>query len=236
MPTNTTQLTAGEVMDKAAALYNDAGKQVVYYEVQLPYLNLALQDLRKKMELNNSPVTNSTTSDPIYVAAGVTRIGFTTPMPARLPNDLIEIQTLWQREAGVNPYTEMSPRLDFLPKYLEGVESNFWNIWAWEGNEIRLPAANQDNELKIDYVRSLFMNVTSENDQLSVINADSYLEFRTAALLAEFVGENATRAISLNGQAELAWDLMSGIETKGKQEIYTRRRPFRAAWKNRTTY
>lgn len=234
MAVTTPQLTAGEVMDKAAALYNDSAKQVVTYAVQLPYLNLALQDLRKKMELNNSPVTNET-STAILVAANITRIGFTTPMPCRLPADLVEIQQLWQRQAGINPYAIMQ-RLDFLPKYIEGVESNMWNIWAWEGNEIRVPAANQDNDLKIDYVRSLFMNVTSANDQLSVINADSYLEFRTAALLAEFVGENPTRAISLNGQAELAWDLMSGIETKGKQEIYVRRRPFRSAWKNRATY
>lgn len=233
MPTNTAQLTAGQVMNKAAILMNDRRKQVYNYDVQLEYLNMALQDLRKKMELSNSPVTNSTTSDPILVPAGVTRIGFNTVH--KLPADLVEIQTLWQRQAGINPFIEMSPRLDFLPKYLEGVESNFWNIWAWEGNEIVLPAANQDNELKIDYVRSLFMNVVSADDQLSVINADSYLEFRTAALLAEFVGENETRAISLNKQAEISWDLMSGIETKGKQEIYTRRRPFRASWKNRTT-
>lgn len=233
MSTNTAQLTAGQVMNKAAILMNDRRKQVYNYDVQLEYLNMALQDLRKKMELSNSPVTNSTTSDPILVPAGVTRIGFNTVH--KLPADLIEIQTLWQRQAGVNPFIEMSPRLDFLPKYLEGVESNFWNIWAWEGNEIVLPAANQDNELKIDYVRSLFMNVVSADDQLSVINADSYLEFRTAALLAEFVGENETRALSLNKQADISWDLMSGIETKGKQEIYTRRRPFRASWKNRTT-
>ena len=236
MPINTAQLSAGQVMDKVAALMNDNAKQQFRYDVQLPYLNMALQDLRKKMELSNSPVTNNTTSDPILVPAGITRIGFNTAFPSRLPPDLVEIQTLWQRQAGINPFVEMGPKLDFLPKYLEGVESNFWNIWAWEKNEIRLPAANQANELKIDYVGSLFMNVTSADDQLSVINADSYLEFRTAALCAEFIGENPTRAISLNGQAEISWDLMSSIETKGKQEIYTRRRPFRASWKNRTTY
>lgn len=234
MSTTTPQLSAGEVMDKAAVLMNDSAKQVYRYDIQIPYLQMALQDLRKKMEENNSPVTNET-SVAILVPANVTRVGFTTAWPSRLPADLVEIQELWQRQSGVNPYTQMT-RMDFLPKYLEGVETNFWNIWAWEGNEIRLLPANQDNEIKIDYVRSLFMNVTSENDQLSVINADSYLEFRTAALLAEFVGENPTRAISLNGQAEISWDLMCGIETKGRQEIYTRRRPFRAAWKGRTTY
>lgn len=230
----TPYLTSGTVMDKAAGLLNDTAKSIFTYTVQLPYLNMALQDLRKKMELSNSPVTDETSAG-IVVAANITAVGFTTPLPARLPSDLIEIQQLWQRQAGVDPYVLMD-KLDFLPKYLEGVESNFWNIWSWQSNEIRLPAANQDNELKIDYIKSLFMNVVSENDQLSVINADSYLEFRTAALLAEFVGENPQRAVSLNMQAEMSWDLMSGIETKGKQEVYTRRRPFRAAWKNRTTY
>lgn len=226
----TPNLTAGEVMDKSASLLNNSSKTIFTYVKQLPYLQMALQDLRKKMELCNFAVTDST-SAVILVPSSVTAIGFTTPN--KLPRDLIEVQQLWQRQAGVNPFTPMT-KVNFLPKYLEGVEANFWNIWSWQSNEIRLPAANQANELKIDYIRQLFMNVTGPDDELSVINADSYLEFRTAALCAEFIGENPTRAISLNGQAEIAFDLMAGIDSKSKQAISTRRRPFRAAWKNRT--
>lgn len=223
-------LTAGEVMNKSASLLNDTARSVYSYTVQLPYLQMALQDLRKLLELNNSPVTNESTPVVINVPAGTAIIGFSTT-PA-LPSDLIEIQKLWESAEGTEQWTPMT-RKEFLPHYLAGEEISQFLIYAWRDNEIHLLPANADNDLKIDYIKSLFTAVTDENSQLSIINADSYLQFRTAALCAEFIGENGTRAASLNIQAQQSFDTLIGIDNKGKQMIQTRRRPFRAAWKNR---
>lgn len=223
-------LTAGQVMNAAASLLNDTARSVYSYTVQLPYLNLALQDLRKLLELNNSPVTNESTPVVINVSKNISTIGFATS-PA-LPTDLIEIQQLWESAEGMNQWTPME-RKEFLPHYLENAQISQFLIYAWYDNEIHLLPANADNDLKIDYIKNLFTSVVDENSQLSIINADSYLQFRTAALCAEFIGENQTRAASLNIQAQQSFDTLIGIDNKGRQAISTRRRPFRSAWKNR---
>jgi len=229
----TPDITAGEIMDSAAALMNDVAKQNYSYVVQIPYLKIAIKDLRKKLQLANIPITNET-SAALAVLTGTTVIGFTTT-PA-LPSDLVEIQKLWERFSSSDPFVGMT-RKDSLPHYLEGEPSNRFQIWAWESNEIRLIAANRDNELKIDYIQeTIDLSTLNQNSTIGIINADSYLHFRTAALCAEFVAENKARADDLNGEANNAYEILAGIEDKAKQAIATRHRPFRAGWKSRSSW
>lgn len=223
-------ITAGNVMDKAAVLMNDAAKQEFTYTVQLPFLQMALQDLRKQLQLNNSPVTNHV-STVITIPAGTVSIGFGGVAP-KLPDDLIEIQQLWESNTGTNQWIPIT-KVEFLPHYLEGATTNQFLCWAWLDNNIKLPEASADIDIKLDYIKDLFTVITDENSVLRVINCDSYLQYHTAALLAEFVAEDKERAESLDGEAVNALDIMLGIDNKGRQQIATRRRPFRAAWKSR---
>jgi len=227
----TPDTTAGEIMDSAAALLNDTAKDVYTYTVQLPYLKMALKELRELFELSNAPVTNET-SAVIPVDAGITAVGFDTALPARLPSNLVEIQQLWERQRNSDPFIPMTKK-EYLPHYLEGQETNRFLIWAWISNEIRLLSADGDNDLKIDYIKTLFTAVTDQNSIIGVINAESFLHFRTAALIAQFIMENKARADELNGNALLAIDRVTGIESKAKQAITTRHRPFRASFKSR---
>jgi hypothetical protein len=225
----TPDVTAGEIMNSAAALLNDTAKDVYTFTVQLPYLQIALKELRELFELSNAPVTNET-SAVIPVDSGTTVIGFNTT-PA-LPSNLVEIQQLWERQRNSDPFIPMTKK-EYLPHYLEGQETNRFLIWAWIANEIRLLPADGDNDLKIDYIRTLFTAVTDQNSIIGVINAESFLHFRTAALIAQFIMENKARADELNGNALLAIDRVTGIESKAKQAITTRHRPFRAGFKSR---
>lgn len=227
----TPDILASSIMDNVAVLMNDAAKQEWTYAAQLPYLGIALQDLKKELQLNNSPVTNVTTSAPIEIDAGVASIGFGGVDP-KLPDDLIEIQQVWERARGTDPWIPMQ-RVEYLPHYLEDVEINQFIIWAWEDNAIKLIPANAANDLKLDYIKDLFAGDLDENTNIQVINSDSYLQYHTAALLAKFVDENDSRAETLEAEAKDALEKMLGIDNKGRQQIYTRRRPFRAAWKNR---
>lgn len=228
----TADLTSGQVMDKAASLLNDTAKSIFPYTVQLPYLNMALQELQETFELNEVPVTD-TVSSVILISAGTDHVGFSMTNPA-LPNDLIEPQVLWERTHGIDPYTPMT-KLDFLPRYMEGQETNQLIWYVWQSQEIRFLPANLDIDIKMDYIRNLFFPFTQVDgsDQVGVINAASFLEFRTAGLLARFVAENPTRADNLDGQSVFAIDRALGIGSKGRQAITTRRRPFRAAYKQR---
>ena len=93
---------------------------------------------------------------------------------------------------------------------------------------------NGINYIKINYIRNLFAPATGSSSPINIINAESYLAYRTAGLMSEFIGENPSRAKDLNGNASLAMDRVVSIGTKGRQNITTRRRPFRSGYKMRT--
>lgn len=227
-------ITAGSIMANSAALLNDTARQIFTNTNQLPYLNIALKELQEQFALNNVPVT-SVTSAVINVPAGITEIGFQTTPPTTnpvLPDNLVEIQQIWERLEGTNPYIPMT-KVDYLPHYLEGQLVSAFSWWAWQDQKILILESNQDNDLKLNYIKHLFPEIEDEDDPIEVINADSFLHYRVAGLCAQFIGEDKARADSLNMMAIAAIERSVGISVKGGQLIRTRRLPFRAAFKAR---
>lgn len=225
--------TAGSVMDSSAALLNDTALTVYSYVKQIPYLKIALRELREFCELANIPVTNRT-AVVSAIPAGTVELSYITIPP--LPEDLVEIQQIWERATGVDPFTPMV-RQEFLPAFLTPTYQpgpNFL-IWSWNDNKIQLPVCNQINDIKLNYIYEI-TNIVDQNSVISVPNGQSFLSFRLAALCAQFIMENKERADDLNVDAKLALDRMTGVESKGKQAIFTRKRPFRASYKKRTNW
>ena len=232
----TVDLTAGTVMNAAAVLLNDRLRSVYTYTEQIPYLNIALQELQEHFELNNVPATE-TVSTVIQVNAGVTSIQFNaagTPAAPKLPDDLIEPQKLWERTRDINPFVPMT-KVDSLPQSMFGVDLSQFQIYVWETQMIKFFASIADNDIKMDYIRNLFTPVVDENSGINVVNAATFLEYRTAGLVAWFIGENKTRSDELNMFAGLAIDRATGIGTKGRQSVVARRRPFRSGYKRRNS-
>ena len=213
---------------------NDTAKTIYTDIAQLPYLNMALDELQEHFELNNIPSTNEV-SDILTVGIGVNTIGNSTA--PQLPTNLIEIQQLWESPTGTNNFTPLTKK-EFIPHYLESNSTiNQFLIWAWLDEEIHLVAANAIIDLKIDYIKSIFMTplvIGQVSIDLKIKNCKSYLGYRTAALCSQFIGENKTRADELNGFASMALDRVLGIGTKGRQSIKTRRLPFRMGFKQRS--
>lgn len=228
----TVDLVASTVLAKSSTLLNDTARTIYTYTAVLPYLQIALQELQEHFELNNIPATQLT-SVVIPMIAGQTQIAFNAgPLLPELPDDMIEPQQLWERETGIDPYVPMSRR-DYMPHNLEGTPTGKFSFWIWENNTIRFLPANRNNDIKIDYIKDLFTPLVDENSLINCINAATFLEYRAAALCAEFIERNQASANSLNQYAVLALDRATGIGVKGKQTILTRRRPFRAAFKKR---
>lgn len=226
------ELTAGTVMNKAAALMNDPSRTQYTYPVQVPYLQTAMQELQEYFELHNVSVVEAV-SAVIQVDAGETEIIYdaTAGLP-ELPDDMVEPLQLWERTRDINPFIPMT-KVDFLPHYMEGVEIPQFIYFVWQGQKIKVLPANADNDIKIDYTRQLFTEIQDQTSVINVINARTFLEFRTAGLLAEFIEHNDSNADRLNNYASLAMDRATGITVKGKQTIMTRRRPFRVGYKQR---
>jgi hypothetical protein len=214
-------VTAANVMDRAAVYMNDAAKSIYTYTVQIPHLNSALQNLQEYFELHGIGTTQKT-SALINVPSGTTTIGFGTG----LPSDLIEPQAVWEKREGTDGYTLVDKR-NYLPHNLEGIDTSYFGVYTWNGQQLEFMPSNIDIDIKIDYIKELLSQVTSSADVITLVNARSFLEYKTAALLAEFVAENPTRAANLEMKAELARDVAAGINIKGKQSIVTRRRPMR---------
>ena len=224
--------TPAEIASMAAALMNDAAQNVYTNEKVLPYLNMTLDELQETFELNNVPVTNEESAI-IPVPAGIDTIGFNTN--PKLPQDLVEIQRVWERPAGVTPWNPMT-RKEFIPRQYEDQSITQFLWWAWRDQEIRVIPATADNELKLDYVQDLFNTPISINDvdvNLPIVNVKQYLGFQTAAFCAMYVAENETRAMALEGKAQRALDRELGIPTKGRQAITTRRQPFMGSYRRR---
>jgi len=228
-------ITSGQVMDMSASLLNDTARTVYTYTAQVPYLNMAYRELGELLELNNVPVTNSTSAVIPIIANGDNIGGDDTPDAAHpaLPTGLVEIQQLWQRPTGTSvPFIPIT-RYDFLPHFWNGVENTVIVAWSWEEQIINFVPSVTPTDVKMDYIKTAITTITDEEDDILIINAFNYLGFKTAALCARYIGENPTRADTLDGEAGLSFDRLLGTSTKGRQAITTRRRPFMAAYKTR---
>lgn len=225
----TVDLVASTVLAKSASLLNDTARTVYTYAAVLPYLQVALQELQEHFELNNIQSTQLT-SAVIPVNAGVTSLAFNV-VPG-LPSDMIEPQQVWERERNIDPFVPMARR-DYIPHNLEGTPTGRFSFYVWENNVMQFLDCNRDNDIKIDYIKDLFTPLVDENSLINCINGATFLEYRTAALCAEFIERNQANANALNAYAVMGLDRATGIGVKGKQTILTRRRPFRAAFKKR---
>lgn len=230
-------MTYDTILDLSAALLNDSAKDVYTNAVQLPYLNIARMELEEIFELNNIPVTNATSAI-IEIPQGQTRIGFdrTAVGYGILPGDLVEIQQLFESYSGQNNFIPMT-RKETLTPYQPGsdLEVAYFRIWMWQEQEIVVPVAVNDIDLKINYIRKLFSYLAEGDldDENNIINTSTFFSQHVAGLCARFIDHDDTRADALDGQAAASLQRSLGISIKGKQPIMTRRRPFRANYKTR---
>lgn len=236
----TVNLTVQQVIDFSSARLNDASQQLYSNAVQLPFVNIALAELQEIYEANNIPVTDETSAimQVNSAVSGIIEIPFDDGLatPPYLPDNLIEIKVLWESPRGLNQWTKVT-RVDTLPQWALGSQINNFGIYQWATNCIKVLAANANNDLKADYIRNLFVEITDVTDDLLVQNSLSFLGNRVASLVASDIEENQERANRLYGDALSGLDRALTIPTKGRQRITTRRRPFRAGFKsNRQMY
>lgn len=226
-------------MNLSAALLNDAARTNYTYAVQLPYLNMACEELSNECQINNIPVIQEQ-SEVILVTAGQNRIVPVTDPDGTLPkypSDLIEIQQLWEQQTGTSEEFIPMTKFDYIPHWWEtDPPTSDLECWAWLSQEIRFGkfGATADTNVKIDYIKALFPSTITENTVIGIINSQEFLSYKTAGLIAKYSGENPTRADALLEDAnQKLWTLL-GIGTKGRQSIAIRRRPFMSNYRNST--
>ena len=225
-------------MDKVASLMNDTAKTVYTYTAVLPYLQMALDKLQENFEINNIPVT-SDTSAAITVNAGTTSInpvdGVGAGAAPNYPTDLVEIRGLYERLSGTSDPYILVTKLEYLPHDLDVIPTGSLIYWAWEKQRIVFPAATANRQVKLDYIAKIFPNLIDQDTTIGIINAKTYLQYKTAALCSRFIGANPSRANDLDVEARDSLDLSLGISVKGKQSHPVRKRPFRNSYTRRSS-
>lgn len=224
MAISTADLRGGDVMVNVASLLNDPDLTDYTPEVMTRYLNLAIEELNEHLAEANISLTNQV-SQVITILKGDNKI-------INPPIDIIEIQELGERAKGSNDSFINLPRKEFPENY---PPSSSLLFWCYQGQKILFNpnGATTDREVQLKYICSAIKRIADQYGVIGSWNASSFLSYKTAALLSQFVGENETRSGILNEQAELALERIVGISNKGKQQIMTRHRPFRAGYKSR---
>lgn len=225
-------VTAREVMDRSAVLLNDPAKTDYTHEVLMPFLRMALDELSESLLESQSPPT-VWGSPTVLVPAGVNAIY--PPESVQVvtyPEGLVEIQQLKARPVGQSEFSPMTRR-----EYMTGTGTpcGIFTEWSWEVQTIILhrAASTIAQEVQILGIYDLNVAPTTVDAIIGGIKSRSFLSYKTAAYAAQFIGENQERAAILDGKAGQAMERIDGINNKGRQQIMTRHRPFRAAFKAR---
>lgn len=207
--------TAGQVMDTAAALLNDAQQAIFDYTAQLPFLKMVMRDLDQELTDIGCPI-NLISEYTYTLAAGLTAL----PLPESffLP---IKLQ-----EKGTTDtfYSNMDEVSDVTEEDLE--QTSILGIWDFRHNDINLVGSTDIRIVNLQYWR-LLTELVDEDSLSEVAGAHNYLARKTASYCARYIGGNTTRADALALEAMGSLDLIQSLAIKNKQGIRVRRKPFR---------
>ena len=219
-------LKASDIFGDVRAHLNDVGNAIFTDTVQLPYLNIAADELQQELENHNIGLTNAVETD-IALTAGETEIG-----GLDLPEGLIEIENVYERISGSSNEYQLMQRVNFLPPV--DVLTSYLQWYAFNDQKIQFVGSTSDEQIRVEYIKRRVPNLINASSTIDINGARFVLAYRTAGLCAQEIGENESRAEVMNGNAKLRLDILLSINLKGKQAIVIRRRPFRAGFKFRS--
>jgi len=213
-------ILAQEIINDAKILLNDPQGIIYPDNALLPLLKKAHRELQQRLSRSGQQQTKEV-STTISVASGTTRLGD----GAGLPNDLI--YPIWLKEkaqgAPASDYVDMSQR-SWEPTTAPQQELL---LWVWREDEIKFVGALSNREVLIRY-RKGYPLITSVSIPIGIMDSETFLTSRLAAIAAMVLGENYSRADALNGDAEVAFDILTGVNTSQRQ--------FRPVRRQRTRY
>ena len=200
---------ASTVMDEAAGLLNDVNKTLFTYTVQLPYLSSAWNKLQLKLQENSIPVMREV-STTINVNANASTV--------TLSSDVLQPIKLEERERSSSDLWTEVEEVESIP-VMDQVDSILY--WCWREETLEINSPRTDREVRLTYWKSL-NPCTSSSSNLNVTKSLEYLANKTAALCARYIGENETRASSLEFEASQALQTLLNLEIKNRQNLPVR--------------
>lgn len=209
-------ILASNILSGAKPLLNDPQGIIYTDTVLLPFLNKAHRELQQKLARSGKQQLREK-SAVISVPSGTVRLGD----GALLPADLIFPIALMEKPQGgtVDQYVDMDER-DWENDETQQTELR---MWAWREDEIKFVGATTNRDVLIKYRKGL-SPIVATSTPIGILDSETFLESRTAALAAAFIGENYDRAKALDDDASAAFDILNGTNTLNRQRQPVRRR------------
>jgi hypothetical protein len=207
--------TAKDRLDEAAVLLNDANKTLYNFNVLLPFLKIALQELEDTFVANSVKFILKRSAVISVAANAVTLV---------LPDDFLLPISLEERAVGETDdnFIDMTEQV-WIPSELPIDTLRYWT-WA-DGQVINLLGANTPREVRVKYYRVLSA-INVPDDAITINHVKQFLSGRSASIAAFVIGENTTRAQSLDGFAQKSLDRALAIAAKKGQARPVRRKPY----------
>lgn len=200
------------VNTEARALLNDVSAGLYTDERLLTFINKAYREMQDNLNLNGLQHLDEIAAY-ITVLAGATTIG--TP-----PADMIRPTEVAERPSGTADQFVALDNRTWLP---DEPANQSLRYWVWREEAIELLAATSSRQVRVRYLKSL-PALTGSASTILVTNAVSFLAARSAALAARYIGENETRANSLDSEAVYALGNLVRLNVRMNQGRPTRRR------------
>lgn len=222
--------TAGQVAYEVAILLNDVGQVEFTEALALAYIRKVLEELDLTLQENQVAFIQTAISSDTTVPAT------TSGAPAVITiTDMIEPMQVLEHGVGEDfnaSFVPMQRRNWFPTEY----PNSTLQYWVFNAGILQLFYCTAPRVVRVHYMRGLATSTTPpSNYAINVPHMRSFIEYRTAALMAAFQGENRTRAEDLNAQAEAAKETGLSNLIKEKQFNPVRRRPYtgqrRSLWR-----
>lgn len=207
-------LLASSILVEARGLLNDPTGAIYPDAPMLVLANKVYKELQTKLS-----------ADGVGVVKEISAI-VVLPTPqtvlsdgAGLPADLLYPLEVQERGVGAENFVGMSES-EWEPDY---VPSQTLNYWSWREDELKFPGATQNRDLKIKYVKSLG-SIIEANSPILILNSQTWLAQRLAAVASVVIGSNPSRASLLSSDLVTIWDDLIATMIKRQQSIPVRRR------------
>ena len=213
--------TASVALDETRLLLNDVAAKLYTDTVLIPALNKAYRELRQQFADNGISVEKEQTAD-ITIPTGTTTLTFSSS-PALPANLLYPIQIM-EKFLGQNDteYLEMQER-QWTPDVTRSSRLQYWN---WRQNTMIFPGASGVTVVRLRFWGSL-TNITMAADEIGILDSETFLASRTAAIAAVSIGGSLDKARVLNEDAGSSLSTLLSTAVKNRQGLPVRRKPFR---------
>lgn len=206
-------MTAATVLAQSAVLLNDPAQSTWTNTVLLPCLTKAGEELEQHFEVNEIPIQKQV-SIVIEVTTADTEL-------AQLPTDMVEPIHLWERTDDSTEDWIKVREVEFIDMNMN--DTNQIVQWAYRNGKIYINSPTTDREVKLDYVRSMTA-LDSTGATVEVQQAKNFLAARTAQIAAANIGNNPSKAASLEEDVTTCLDRLIRRMLKNKQGVGGARR------------